>query len=239
MGSKSPVWAVIPAAGSGRRMHSDMPKQYLSFQGKTIIEHCLDRLLSHPEVAGAILILRAHDSIWNDIGYHSAKPIFTTDGGQERHHSVYSGLTTLQYRCGNDAIALVHDSVRPLVTHRDLDAVIHAARQNTAGAILAVPLADTLKQQNDALEIAQTIPREGLWRAMTPQAFHLQPLLNALKRVIDEGLEVTDDAQAIEMMGFFPALVAGGAENFKITTPDDLRLAEQVWLNQRDQQHDK
>jgi len=236
MSSNSTVWAVIPAAGIGSRMHSDTAKQYLRFQGKTIIEHCLDRLLSHPQIDGAIVVLREDDRLWDKLGYNSGKPVFIADGGLERHHSVYSGLTALQYRLGNDAIALVHDAVRPLVNHLDLSAVIDAARQHAAGAILASRVTDTLKLQADTMEIANTLSREHLWRALTPQVFHLQALLNALKKVIDQNLVITDDAQAIELMGHAPALVAGSTDNFKITTREDLALAEMVWLNQRDQQ---
>ena len=239
MSSDNPVWAIIPAAGSGRRMQSEVAKQYLAFQGKTIIEHCLDRLLSHPQVAGAVIVLQEQDEHWDGLGYQAEKPVFTTVGGVERQHSVYSGLTTLQYRCGNDVIALVHDAARPLVEHRDLTNVIAAARTNAAGAILATPVADTLKRQNEKMEIGATQSREGLWRALTPQVFHLQPLLNALKRVIDEDLTITDDAQAIELMGFAPALVTGNALNMKITNPGDLSLAEKIWLDQRDQQDNK
>ncbi len=236
MSSSSPVWAVIPAAGTGSRMQSDTAKQYLRFQGKTIIEHCLDRLLSHPWIDGAIVVLREDDQLWDELGYISGKPVFTTSGGLERQHSVYNGLTALQNRIGNDAIVLVHDAVRPLVSHVDLSAVIDAARSHAAGAILASMITDTIKLQTDSMEIASTLSREGLWRALTPQVFHLQALLAALEKVIDEKLVITDDAQAIEMMGYAPVLVAGSADNFKITTRGDLALAEMVWLNQRDQQ---
>jgi len=239
MASKLPVWAVIPAAGVGRRMQSDIAKQYLGFQGKTIIEHCLDRLLSHADIAGAVVVLQEQDEHWNRLDYQAEKPVFITVGGSQRQDSVYSGLTTLQFRCGDNVIALVHDAVRPLVSHGDLDAVIEAARQNPAGAILATPVADTLKQQNDRREIAATHPREGLWRALTPQVFHLQPLLKALKKVIDDKQPVTDDAQAVELLGYTPALVAGSAQNLKITNPEDLALAERIWLDQRDQQNDE
>jgi 2-C-methyl-D-erythritol 4-phosphate cytidylyltransferase len=220
-------------------MQSDTAKQYLRFQGKTIIEHCLDRLLSHHWIDGAVVVLREDDQLWDELGYTSGKPVFTTSGGLERQHSVYSGLTALQQRIGNDAIVLVHDAVRPLVNHVDLSGVIDAARSNAAGAILAAKVTDTLKLQTDSMEIAGTRSREGLWRALTPQVFHLQALLGALEKVIDEKLVITDDAQAIEMMGYAPALVAGSADNFKITTPGDLALAQMVWLNQRDQEDNK
>ena len=239
MSGNVPVWAVIPAAGSGSRMRSQIPKQYLCFQGKTLLEHCLERLLSHPEIDGAVLVLRDDDRRWDKLEYIPAKPLFTTHGGAERLNSVYSGLTTLQFRCGNDAIALVHDAVRPLVRHADLDRLIDAARDNQAGAILACPVTDTLKRQNETMEIEDTLPRKGLWRAQTPQAFHLAPLLNALKRAIDDAVNVTDDAEALEMIGYHPRLVEGSTDNIKITSPGDLQLAEMIWLNQRDQQNDK
>jgi 2-C-methyl-D-erythritol 4-phosphate cytidylyltransferase len=239
MSSKAGVWAVIPAAGSGSRMQSITPKQYLAFQEKTVIEHCLDRLLSHGQIDGAVVVLDKEDKHWDKLGYAAEKPLFTTIGGRERLHSVYSGLTTLQYRCGNDVIALVHDAVRPLVSHEDLRQVIEAARSNEAGAILATPVADTLKQQDERMRIAATVSRERLWRALTPQVFHLAPLLNALKSAIDDEVAITDDAQALEMAGYAPTLVGGSADNFKITTPGDLQLAEMIWLHQRDQHDDE
>ncbi len=239
MNSNASVWAVIPASGTGSRMQSDTAKQYLRFQGKTILEHCLDRLLSHSRIDGAILVLREDDTLWDQLGYNSSKPVFTAKGGQERQHSVYNGLATLQCKMGNDTIALIHDAVRPLVSHLDLSTVIDAARQHAVGAILASKVTDTLKRQADNMEIASTLPREGLWRALTPQVFHLPVLLNALKESIHQNRAITDDAQAVESIGHFPLLVAGSADNFKITTPGDLALAERVWLNQRDQQENE
>lgn len=239
MSADIPVWAVIPAAGSGTRMQSDKPKQYLEFHGKSIIEHCLDRLLSHPEIDGAVVVLQAGDRTWESLGYQSQKPVFTADGGNERQHSVYKGLAALQQHCGNNAIALVHDAVRPLVSHEDLGKVIAAARVHSAGAILATPLNDTLKRQTEDRQIAETIERQGLWRALTPQVFHLPVLLDALKRSNDEEIAITDDAQAVELAGYSPALVAGNVDNLKITTQGDLSLAERIWSNQRNQHDNK
>ena len=233
--SETPVWAVIPAAGIGRRMQSETPKQYLQFQGKTILEHCLDRLLSNKAIGGAILVLDEEDQRWEALGYRAAKPLFTTTGGLERQHSVYNGLTTLQHRQGNDAIVVVHDAARPLVRDADLARVIEAARSHEAGAILATPVVDTLKLEDAQQVISTTLSRDRLWRAMTPQVFHLQPLLNALKQAIDVSQTVTDDAAAIEAAGYAPLLVEGSMDNLKITKPEDLALAEQIWLYQRNQ----
>lgn len=239
MSKETPVWAVIPAAGSGRRMGSAIPKQYLGFHGKTVIEHCIDRLLAHAEIDGAILVLDEDDKRWEGLGYEASKPLFIAAGGSERQHSVYSGLVTLQYRCGNDCIALVHDAVRPLVSPGDLSRVIRAARDHSAGAILAAPVTDTLKLENRNGEVGSTLSREGLWRALTPQVFHLQPLLQAHKRLIDEQRQVTDDAEAVELAGYSPRLVPGSSINLKITMPEDLSLAEALWLYQRDEQNDE
>ena len=186
-------------------MQSETPKQYLQFQGKTILEHCLDRLLSNKAIGGAILVLDEEDQRWEALGYRAAKPLFTTTGGLERQHSVYNGLTTLQHRQGNDAIVVVHDAARPLVRDADLARVIEAARSHEAGAILATPVVDTLKLEDAQQVISTTLSRDRLWRAMTPQVFHLQPLLNALKQAIDVSQTVTDDAAAIEFVEFIVA----------------------------------
>jgi 2-C-methyl-D-erythritol 4-phosphate cytidylyltransferase len=230
-----PIWAIVPASGMGARMLGGLPKQYLAFQGKSIIAHCLDRLLSYPEIEGVVVVLRNEDPHWEKLGYTSEKPVLTTAGGIERHHSVYKGLLVLQDRCGSEVLALVHDAIRPLVTHVDLGNVVKAARAHEAGAILATPVSDTLKLQGDTMGIIKTVSRDRLWRAFTPQVFPLQMLLQALNVVIDGNLEITDDASAIELLGYLPMLVTGDPTNIKITNPSDLNLAELIWLNQRDQ----
>ena len=184
-------------------------------------------------------MLQNDDLHWQELGYTSEKPVLTTAGGVERHHSVYNGLLVLQDRCGSEVLALVHDAIRPLITHLDLDNVIKAARVHEAGALLAAPVSDTLKLQGDTMGIIKTVPRDRLWRAFTPQIFPLPMLLRSLKVAIDDNLEITDDASAIELQGFSPRLVSGDPSNIKITNPSDLNLAELIWLNQRDQQYDE
>ncbi len=240
MNAETPVWAVVPAAGSGSRMQAAKPKQYLEFHGKTVIEHCLDRLLAHPLIGGAIVVLDAGDEYWPALGYTADKAVIRAPGGAERHHSVYNGLCALRDAAGEEVLALVHDAVRPLVSADELTRVIAAGRRHEGGAILACPLADTLKRQaDDDQSILSTVPRERLWRAQTPQVFQSRLLLAALERVIDEGLAVTDDAAAMELLRYRPALVEGRPENIKITRPAELRLAELIWSDQRDQQHDE
>lgn len=221
-------------------MNAARPKQYLEFHGKSVIEHCLDRLLAHPQISGAIVVIDAGDEYWPALGYTADMPVTAVPGGDERHHSVYNGLRALHDAAGEEVLALVHDAVRPLVSADEVTRVVAAARRHAGGAILACPLADTLKRQSDdGQSILSTVPRERLWRAQTPQVFESRLLLAALERVIGEGLAVTDDAAAMELLGYRPAIVEGRPENIKITQPGDLRLAELIWSDQRDQQHDE
>lgn len=232
--SKLPVWAIIPASGIGLRMQAELPKQYLPFIDKTIIEHTLDRLLSHPDIAGAVVVLNAADKYWANLNYQaqSSKPLIIAKGGVQRHHSVFYGLEKLCSDMNQDCYALVHDAVRPLVTIKDLSQLIETARQHSSGALLGAPIADTIKQQNSEGNINQTISRAGLWRAFTPQVFKASLLMDALKFVIENQLKITDDASAVEAIGLKPKLVLGSVENIKITLPEDLMLARQIWTNQ-------
>ncbi len=231
MDNSKPVWAVIPASGVGRRMQSERPKQYLSFCGKTILEHTLDRILSCSLIHGAILVVSKDDSYWSAINYQPTKPLHIVEGGAERQDSVINGLSVLTDMF-DGVFALVHDAVRPLVPEQDLTRLINSAR-GSDGSILASPVADTLKRQNAAGQIDQTIDRSGLWRALTPQLFDAELLLQALQQVRDNNQIMTDDASAMEALGYRPLLVEGSSENIKITRPDDLRLAELIWEKQR------
>lgn len=219
-------WAVIPATGKGHRMQADRPKQYLQLGSKTILEHTLDKLLSHSQISGMVLILNENDSYWDQLDYKHEKPILLCIGGEQRYHSVFNGLKTLSSRIQKNAIVLIHDAVRPLVTHADIERLITAASSRDDGAILAAPVADTLKVADHNLKIQSTQARDQLWRAFTPQAFQLNLILPALESVIMKELPVTDDASAMEQAGYRPELVLGDSRNIKITHPEDLHLAE-------------
>ncbi len=237
MNNNPQIWAIVPASGVGQRMQSDRPKQYLSFCGKTIIEHTLDRLASCEQIHGIILILNSEDKFWANIDYASDKPLLIADGGEERQDSVINGLVSLHEVEQKISLALVHDAVRPLVSLQDLSSLIKAFNQNNDGAILASPVADTLKRADDYGCIAETIDRSGLWRALTPQLFDSKLLLNALEQARESKQLMTDDASAMEAMGYRPSLVEGSGDNIKITRPGDLALAERIWLSQRDSDH--
>ncbi len=224
-----PVWAVVPASGVGRRMGADIPKQYLQFAGRSVLEHSLDRLLSHPRVEGLVLALSANDDRWPSLEYRSEKPLLECRGGTERVHSVLAALNCLQGHLRSDALVLVHDAVRPFVLADDLDRLVEQAQTGQDGALLATPVADTIKRSSgEPPRVRSTVPRDHLWQALTPQAFRLSLLCQALRHAVEQGLTVTDEASAMELAGYEPVLVLGDRRNIKLTHPEDMFMAE--WI---------
>ena len=218
-------WALVPAAGSGRRFGGELPKQYLKAADKPLIEHALRALLAHPAIDGVVVALAADDPHWPGWASLCGKPIVTCTGGAERADSVLAALRALPVDVANDALVLVHDAARPNLRGEDIGRLIESASVGADGAILAAPVRDTLKRASgDA--IAHTEPRTALWRALTPQAFRRDLLLRALEAAIADQMIVTDEAMAIERLGLHPRLVEGREDNLKVTTPADLLLAE-------------
>lgn len=220
----APIWAVIPAAGHGARFGGDTPKQYRHVAGRPLILHALEKLLTHSQVAGAVVALAPDDTHWPRLALPPGKPVLTCVGGDTRAASVRNALRTLP--ADPDMLVLVHDAARPNLRADDLQRLIDAARDWNDGAILAVPVRDTLKQADGQSRIAATQSRDGLWRALTPQAFGRSLLLRALDAASDAGVEVTDEAMAVERLGLHPALVPGREDNIKVTTADDLAMVE-------------
>ena len=225
------TWALVPAAGSGRRFGGEVPKQYLRAAGKPLIEHALDALLSHPGVDGAVVALAEGDARWPGWTSLHGKPVITCSGGGERADSVLAALQALPAGTADDELLLVHDAARPNLHANDITALIAAANGCADGAILAAPVRDTLKRAGAGNPdgnpcIAATESRDGLWRALTPQAFRRDLLRRALERARADGLVATDEAMAVERLGRHPALVEGREDNLKVTTPADLALAE-------------
>ncbi|MCB1734322.1 MAG: 2-C-methyl-D-erythritol 4-phosphate cytidylyltransferase [Gammaproteobacteria bacterium] len=220
-------WAVIPAAGVGKRMKSATPKQYLALAGKTVIEHSLSALCSHPLIAGAVVAVTETDPYWKELNPGcDGKPLFRAAGGAERCHSVLNALDVLREVADAADWVLVHDAARPCLSRDDLDRLLVEAGAHPVGGILAVPVRDTMKRANASVEIARTENRDGLWHALTPQMFRLGELRSALRDALQVGALVTDDASALERLGKAPRLVEGSASNIKITRPEDLALAE-------------
>ncbi|HSD18344.1 MAG TPA: 2-C-methyl-D-erythritol 4-phosphate cytidylyltransferase [Thermomonas sp.] len=225
------TWALVPAAGSGRRFGGEVPKQYQQAAGKPLIEHALAALLSHPGIEGVVVALAADDPRWPGWTSLHGKPVLTCIGGGERADSVVAALDALPAGVADDELLLVHDAARPNLHADDITALVAAANACADGAILAAPVRDTLKRadagdREATPRIAGTEPRAGLWRALTPQAFRRDLLRRALARARADGLVATDEAMAVERLGLHPVLVEGREDNLKVTTPADLALAE-------------
>ena len=226
-------WAVIPAAGVGTRMQADVPKQYLSINHKTILEHTLERFCSHPKIEGVVVVISGNDDVWKSLGISSHPKITVVDGGVERCHSVLNGLRALSDNANNNDWVLVHDAVRPCLRTEDIDRLMNTLDGHGVGGLLGLPVRDTMKRADNTGTIQETVDREGLWHALTPQMFHLGSLVDSLENALAYDLIVTDEAQAIELNGLQPVLVEGHPDNIKITRKNDLVLAE-LFLSQQE-----
>jgi 2-C-methyl-D-erythritol 4-phosphate cytidylyltransferase len=218
--------AVIVAAGAGRRMGSDLRKQYLTLAGEPILFHTL-RAFDACALIGAItLVVPPGELEWvaNKIltPLDLTTPITLCPGGQERQDSVHLGLDTID---PVHRLVAIHDGVRPLVRPVDIENCLRAAARFGA-ALLAVPVADTLKLSAEGSLVAKTLSREGVWQAQTPQAFDLELIRRAHREAYAEGIQGTDDAALVERLGYPVRLVDGSRRNIKVTKPEDLLLAE-------------
>ncbi len=220
------VWAVVPAAGRGTRFGGPVPKQYLLAAGEPLLAHTLAALLAHPGVAGVMVAIAEHDADWPGWNAFAGKPVLTCSGGDTRAASVLAGLQALPESVRADDFVLVHDAARPNLPAADLGRLLEVGRADPVGAILAAPVRDTLKRAGDDGGIDRTEPRERLWRALTPQLFRRHQLTRALLEATGAGVEVTDEAMAMERQGARPLLVEGDECNFKVTTPADLARFE-------------
>lgn len=224
-------WVVIPAAGVGKRMQADRPKQYLPLCDKTVIEHTISCFSHHADISGIVVSLSANDPYWPELDLHSDAPLHRAEGGAERCHSVLNGLEVVTQYAHDDDWVLVHDAARPCLSRLDLDKLISEVNKDDVGGILAVPVRDTMKRgtvksDNGLERIEHTVDRQGLWHALTPQMFRLGALRDALQQALADGFEVTDEASALEHGGKQPRLVEGSSSNIKVTRPEDLALAE-------------
>ncbi len=223
-------WLVIPAAGRGARFGGPTPKQYLALGTRTVLEHSLAPFLADRRLLGVAVALSAHDTHFDTLPVASDPRIWRVVGGQERADSVQAGLAHVRAvsPAGSDPWVLVHDAVRPLISPVEIHLLLDSLGDSPDGALLAAPVADTLKRADASGAVDHTVDRSGLWRALTPQAFTLSLLERALAHARAEGRAVTDDAQAVEALGRHPRLVPGSAANLKVTQPGDLALAELV-----------
>ncbi|HQW67111.1 MAG TPA: 2-C-methyl-D-erythritol 4-phosphate cytidylyltransferase [Gemmatimonadales bacterium] len=218
------VGVIVVAAGRGERMGGEVPKQYLSLAGHPVLLHALRPFVSHPEVACVVVVLPAADAAeppaW--LATLRGETLATVAGGASRAESVRAGLAALPDGC---EVVLVHDGARPFPPREAIDGGIRAARAGHA-ALPALPVAETLKRADDFGRVLGTVPRAGLWLAQTPQAFPRGLLRRAHAADLAGDLVPTDDAMLVEMLGAVVELLPGSARNLKITTRDDLALAE-------------
>ncbi len=220
------LWALVPAAGLGRRMGAECPKQYLRLIDRAVLQHTLERLDGFAPLSGILVGIAPDDPYWPTLPRQIPKLLGSFLGGAERAHTVLNGLQALAAIAPDHDWVLVHDAVRPCVRHADMHKLVDAAGNDPDGGLLGLPLADTVKRTDVDGRIMATVPRHGLWRALTPQIFPIGVLRAALQRALAEGVEVTDEASAVEHAGGRPRIVAGHADNIKITMPGDLALAE-------------
>lgn len=220
------LWAIVPAAGIGRRMGADIPKQYLKLGDRTVLEHSLAALCALETLSGIVVALAEDDPYWPRLTPALPCRLYTAPGGVERAESVLHALDVLRLHAADDDWVLVHDAARPCVRADDLQHLVSTLRDDPVGGLLAVPVCDTMKQATDDQRCAGTVDRSRLWHALTPQMFRLGMLHAALHTTQAAGVTVTDDASALEYAGYWPRLIEGHADNLKITRPEDIALAE-------------
>lgn len=232
------LWAIIPAAGSGSRFSKTELKQYQLIENKTVLEHTIQRLNDLP-LSGYVLVISEQDDVAKQLPLsHKEKAQFCA-GGQERVHSVLNGLTYLSQYADADDLVFVHDAARPCVSVENLASLVQTAVDDHCSAILAIPVRDTLKYVSNASTdhsnhhcIEKTVCRNQLWQAQTPQISRLGMLKKAIEKVLVDGVNITDEASALEYAGETVKVVAGRSDNIKITYPEDLDLARLIIQSQ-------
>jgi len=217
------IAVIIVAAGRGHRFGGEMPKQYLEVHQQPLVRHAVQAFLDHPAIDLILPVIHPDDAdiLANALGcLDYLEPVA---GGAARQDSVRNGLEGLASSAPD--YVLVHDAARPMVAPALIDRVIEAL-QDTSGVIPGIAVVDTLKRADDDGIITDTVSRDGLWRAQTPQGFKYADLLAAHRSAI--GQELTDDAAVMEASGYRVAVVLGDENNIKVTTPDDLMRMEEI-----------
>jgi len=221
---------VVPAAGVGKRMQANCPKQYLEINNKAVIEHTVERLLSHQAIDHIIIALSEEDGYFGDLAIANNPRVKTVKGGKERVDSVLAGLKSIDV----DMFpwALVHDAARPCLSLVDLNNLIEFCLHMGEGGILAYPVKDTMKRTRSSGLIEHTVERENLWHALTPQMYKTSELITAIESGLQNKVEITDESSAIEANGLPSHVVAASPNNIKITQPEDLAFAEFILAQQ-------
>jgi len=230
------IWAVIPAAGIGSRMGSDLPKQYIELVDAPVIIHTIRSIARFSPLQGILVGLSPEDQWWPAARQklnNLTCPVMTYEGGTERADTVLLGLEKISAEGEAGSWALVHDAVRPMVRQKDIERLVHSVSGDAGGGLLALPVSDTLKSERDGRSNG-TVDRSHLWRALTPQYFPVDRLKGALELCKQQGVIVTDEASAMETIGAKPLLVTGHADNIKLTYPSDLEFARMLLTNRKE-----
>jgi 2-C-methyl-D-erythritol 4-phosphate cytidylyltransferase len=221
-------WAVVAAAGQGERFGGRRPKQYAPLLGRAVLSWSLRALLAEPAIDGIMVAIADDDRRFARLPEARDRRVRCCPGGARRELSVARALRALEPEARDHDWVLVHDAARPCLQGEDLRALVEAVDDDAIGGLLAVPLSDTLKAADESRRCERTVPREGLWRALTPQMFRYGVLRRALALCLDRERSVTDESAAVELLGLRPRLVAGRSDNLKVTRPEDLALAAAV-----------
>ncbi len=235
LGDRLKVVAVVPSAGKGERM--GQKKEFLLFGGKAILAHTLQPLENHSQISEIILVVdeksveKCKKEVVEKYGFKKVKEVIV--GGKERQDSVYNGLKKVTKDCD---IVLIHDGARPFLTEDLITRSIEGAEKHKA-AVVAAPCIDTIKFAQKEKDMAlETLDREYLWMAQTPQTFRYEIILKAYQKAEEENFRGTDDASLVERMGTPVKIVRGSYDNIKITTPQDLILAEAILAKRKSNQ---
>ena len=226
------IWAIIPAAGTGSRFSKTELKQYQIIENKTVLEHTIDRLNQLP-LAGYVLAIGEHDDFVQTLNLTNKEIAHFCLGGAERVNSVLNALNTLSKFADPQDMVFVHDAARPCVTTVCLLNLLNTAIEQDVSAILAIPVRDTLKLVATEHQIDQTVSRDQLWQAQTPQISTLAKLKFAIESALANDIVITDEASALEYINEPVHVVMGRSDNIKITYPDDLELAKLILQSQQ------
>lgn len=218
---------VIVSAGRGNRMKCDINKQFLKIGGKEVIAHTIEKFYNNKNIGEIIIVVREdekeflQENIINKYGYKNLKIAF---GGKERQDSVYNGLQEVDKNC---SIVLIHDGARPFVTNEIIEQSIECAQKYNC-AIVGIPVKDTIKIVNENNDVCNTPNRNTLWSIQTPQVFDYSLIMKAHEKAKNDKYYGTDDSMLMEYLGYNVKVVEGSYDNIKITTPEDLKVAEEI-----------
>lgn len=230
--SQIKLWAIIPAAGSGSRFSKTALKQYQTIENKTVLEHTVERL-NDLSLEGYVLAISEHDDVAQNLPLSQKHKAHFCKGGLERVDSVLNALQYLSSVASDEDYVLVHDAARPCVSLSCLQALVEYTVKHSTNAILAIPVRDTLKRVVENSHISETIDRNHLWQAQTPQMAKIGVLKHAIEFSLENNINITDEASALEYAGAMVDVVQGRSDNIKITFQDDLELARLILLSQK------